>query len=53
MTSYNIPKQLSGHTEAKLKTSREKFGFKQADNTHKNSWVKMLLAILKSHCHSQ
>jgi hypothetical protein len=32
MPQYNIPKQLSGLTEAELKTSREKFGFNQADS---------------------
>ncbi|HRP89981.1 MAG TPA: cation-translocating P-type ATPase [Edaphocola sp.] len=47
MTNYNIPKQLSGLTELELKNSREKFGFNQADNTHKNSWFELLLDILK------
>ncbi len=47
MTNYNIPKQLSGLTEAELKISHEKFGFNQTDNTHKNSWFVLLLDILK------
>ena len=47
MINYNIPKQLSGLTEAELKISHEKFGFNQTDNTHKNSWFVLLLDILK------
>jgi len=47
MTTYNIPKQLSGLTETELKTSREKFGFNQADSAPKNSWFELLLDILK------
>lgn len=47
MTSYNIPKQLSGLTEAELNTSRDKFGFNQAENTHKNAWYTLLFDILK------
>jgi Ca2+-transporting ATPase len=47
MTTYNIPKQLSGLTETELKTSREKFGFNQADSAPKNSWFVLLLDILK------
>jgi hypothetical protein len=34
MTTYNIPKQLSYFTETELKTSREKFGFNQADKAN-------------------
>ncbi|MBX3257139.1 MAG: cation-translocating P-type ATPase [Chitinophagaceae bacterium] len=44
---YNIPKQLSGLTEAELKTSREKFGFNQAENTKKSAWYTLLFDILK------
>ena len=47
MPQYNIPKQLSGLTEAELKTSRDKFGFNQAENTHKNAWYTLLFDILK------
>ncbi len=47
MTTYNIPKQLSGLTEEELKASREKFGYNQTDNTHKNSWFELLFDILK------
>jgi Ca2+-transporting ATPase len=47
MTTYNIPKQLSGLTEAELKTSRERFGFNQTDSAPKNSWFELLLDILK------
>jgi Ca2+-transporting ATPase len=47
MTTYNIPKQLSGLTETELKISREKFGYNQTDNAHKNSWFKLLFDILK------
>ncbi|MCB0513475.1 MAG: cation-translocating P-type ATPase, partial [Bacteroidetes bacterium] len=47
MTTYNIPKQLSGLTEAELKTSREKFGFNQAENTIKSAWYTLLFDILK------
>jgi Ca2+-transporting ATPase len=47
MTTYNIPKQLSGLTETELKTSRERFGFNQADSAPKNSWFVLLLDILK------
>jgi len=47
MPQYNIPKQLSGLTEAELKTSREKFGFNQAENTIKSAWYILLFDILK------
>ncbi|WP_187477872.1 cation-translocating P-type ATPase [Amniculibacterium sp. G2-70] len=47
MPQYNIPKQLSGLTEAELKTSREKFGFNQAENTIKSAWYTLLFDILK------
>ena len=46
MPQYNIPKQLSGLTEAELKTSREKFGFNQAENTIKSAWYTLLFDIL-------
>lgn len=47
MPQYNIPKQLSGLTEAELKTSREKFGFNQVENTIKSAWYTLLFDILK------
>lgn len=47
MPQYNIPKQLSGLTEAELKISREKFGFNQTENTSKNAWYTLLFDILK------
>ncbi|MBS1759098.1 MAG: HAD-IC family P-type ATPase, partial [Bacteroidetes bacterium] len=47
MPQYNIPKQLSGLTEAELKNSREKFGFNQAENTIKSAWYTLLFDILK------
>src|SRR5690554_1123863 len=47
MTTYNIPKHLTGLSEEDLKISRNDFGFNQADNIKKNIWYTMLLDILK------
>src|SRR5690554_620196 len=47
MTTYNIPKHLTGLSEEDLKISRNDFGFNQADNVKKSAWDTMLLDILK------
>lgn len=47
MTTYNIPKHLTGLSEEELKISRSQFGYNQADNIKKNIWYTMLLDILK------
>ena len=47
MTTYNIPKHLTGLSEEDLKISRNDFGFNQADNVKKSAWYTMLLDILK------
>src|SRR5690606_16138946 len=47
MTTYNIPKHLTGLSEEDLKTSRKDFGYNQADNVKKTAWYTMLLDILK------
>lgn len=47
MTTYNIPKHLTGLSEKELKISQSKFGYNQADSIKKNTWYNMLLAILK------
>src|SRR5690554_611558 len=47
MTSYNIPKHLTGLSEEELKISRSKFGYNQTGSVKKNAWYNMLLDILK------
>lgn len=47
MTTYNIPKHLTGLSEEELKISQSKFGYNQSDSIKKNTWYNMLLAILK------
>ena len=47
MTTYNIPKHLTGLSEEELKISRSQFGYNQADIIKKNIWYTMLLDILK------
>jgi len=44
---YNIPRHLTGLSDEKLKISRSKFGYNQADNIKKSAWYSMLLNILK------
>ena len=38
MTTYNIPKHLTGLSEKELKISQSKFGYNQADSIKKNTW---------------
>lgn len=47
MYSYNIPDHLKGLTGSELKKSREKFGFNQVIAEDKNTWLYMLVDILK------
>src|SRR5690554_5545910 len=47
MTTYNIPKHLTGLSEEELKISQSKFGYNHSDSIKKNTWYNMLLAILK------
>ncbi len=47
MTTYNIPKHLTGLSEEELKISQNKFGYNHSDSIKKNTWYNMLLAILK------
>ena len=44
---YNIPEHLKGLTKAELEISREKFGYNQMKAMEKNSWLSLLLDILK------
>jgi len=47
MTTYNIPKHLTGLSEEEVKISQSKFGYNHSDSIKKNTWYNMLLAILK------
>jgi len=44
---YNIPENFIGLTEDELKISRSQFGYNQMENSKKNTWLLMLLGILK------
>lgn len=45
--SFNIPTHLTGLTDSELQASRQKFGYNQIGDTAKNSWISLLLDILK------
>ena len=47
MPSYNIPEHLKGLSASELKQSRDKFGYNQVHTKEKNTWLNMLLDILK------
>lgn len=45
--TYNIPKHLKGLTEDELQKSRSNFGYNRIDTPKKNTWLHLLLDILK------
>lgn len=45
--TYNIPEDLKGLTEAEVKVSREKHGYNRMEDIRKETWMGMLVNILK------
>jgi Ca2+-transporting ATPase len=45
--TYNIPEHLKGLTENELRASRAKYGYNQVDAAGNNTWLDMLINILK------
>ncbi|MDQ8013002.1 MAG: cation-translocating P-type ATPase [Flavobacterium nitrogenifigens] len=44
---YNIPEHLKGLNDNEVTLSRKKYGYNQIDNTDKNTWLELLINILK------
>lgn len=44
---YNIPEHLKGLSATELKASRLQYGYNQMNTVRKNTWLEMLLDILK------
>lgn len=44
---YNIPQHLKGLSATELKASRDQYGYNQINTARKNTWLEMLLDILK------
>ena len=44
---YNFPNHLKGLNNYEVLTSQKLYGYNSINTTHKNTWVKMLLDILK------
>ncbi|KAF2330886.1 cation-translocating P-type ATPase [Flavobacterium nitrogenifigens] len=44
---YNIPEHLKGLNNNEVTLSRKKYGYNQIDNTDKNTWLELLINILK------
>ncbi len=45
--NYNIPEGLKGLTEAEVEVSRKKYGFNSLEAVKKETWVNLLIDILK------
>jgi Ca2+-transporting ATPase len=45
--SYNIPKHLTGLNDSEVATSQKKYGYNKMNAVQKNSWITLLLDILK------
>lgn len=45
--NYNIPENLKGLTEAEALVSREKYGYNRLEAVKKDSWIDLLIGILK------
>ncbi|KAF2080742.1 cation-translocating P-type ATPase [Flavobacterium sharifuzzamanii] len=45
--SYNIPEHLKGLNDNEVTLSRKKYGYNQIDNADKNTWLELLINILK------
>lgn len=45
--NYNIPENLKGLTEAEALVSREKYGYNRLEAVKKESWIDLLIGILK------
>ena len=45
--NYNIPEDLKGLTESEVAASRKKYGYNRLEAVKKESWVDLLLNILK------
>lgn len=45
--SHNIPDHLKGLTNYEVAASREKYGYNRIDAAQKNSWVELLIDIVK------
>lgn len=44
---YNFPRHLTGLSTRQVESSREKFGYNQVDAGKRNTWLSMLLDIIK------
>ncbi|WP_076447193.1 cation-translocating P-type ATPase [Chryseobacterium sp. RU37D] len=45
--AYNIPDHLKGLTEAEVIASRKQYGYNRLEQARKNTWLELLLSILK------
>src|SRR5690606_34273171 len=45
--TYNIPDHLIGLDENEVVASRKKYGYNRGDPIHKNTWLELLIDILK------
>ncbi|MCE3076215.1 cation-translocating P-type ATPase [Chryseobacterium gwangjuense] len=45
--NYNIPEDLKGLTEAEVTASRKKYGYNRLEAIKKETWIGMLISILK------
>ncbi|KAF2338348.1 cation-translocating P-type ATPase [Flavobacterium tistrianum] len=45
--AYNIPEHLKGLNDSEVTISRKKYGYNQIDNADKNTWLELLINILK------
>ncbi|KIC64024.1 cation-translocating P-type ATPase [Chryseobacterium taiwanense] len=45
--TYNIPEDLQGLTEAEVVVSREKYGYNRLESVKKDTWINLLIDILK------
>jgi len=45
--SYNIPEHLKGLNDNEVTLSRKKYGYNQIDNADKNTWLELLINIVK------
>ena len=45
--AYNIPEHLKGLNDSELEASRQLYGYNRINTTKKNSWLELLVEILK------
>jgi len=45
--TYNIPENLKGLTEAEVEISRKKYGYNTLGDVRKETWINLLIGILK------